>query len=270
MTGQFFFPRAPFQIIIGYESISSEKTKMVARPLNNPRRACGFNAHLQAMLCLPGMDVFVAFTTFMAQVIVDKTQTHRCMTIVKAMERMLDTSSNGAIDVVHDYDGDMHSLFVDRGVLSINDAMRVSMDVTYDLIVKTICVKGLGVDVSCNKVFDIMPETLYVSDLSETHIISDYVSRMKYMQGLGLQMKSIVLKCDGYHFIALAMWGDRIYEYNDSRIVRTFESWQEVIHEPRFRSYLVTSAWYYRQAGRVNSERIWNAQLNASFAKGHL
>lgn len=205
------------------------------------------------------MDVFIAFVMFMSRLIVDRTKTHRCMTIVKAMQRMLSTVGTGPVDVEYDYDGDLHSLFVDRGVKSINDAMRVSMGVNYDLILKTICVQG------CYEVSDIHPGTLYVADLCERDSIEQYTVRITYMHGLRLQLKSIVLKCEGYHFIALAMWGSTIIEYNDSQIKGYFDSWQKVIQEPRFKKCLVTSAWYYRHDARAGTEDIWNEQLNAAF-----
>lgn len=233
-----------------------------AAPMLNGGIECGYLSEIQALRCLPGVDVMIGFAKLMSDIVVDHGTTHKCKIIIAAMDLILqDNSPNtDAVKVELDYKGDVHSLFVDRGVRSINSFMKLCMDVTHDLILTTIFLKGCPSEVS-----DIDPGTLYVSDLSECHSLEEYTPRISYMHDLGLELKSIVLHTGGYHFISLAMYGDLIYEYNDSRVIRSFKSWSAVILEPRFERYIVTSGWYYRKAARDSTEAIWNSHLNAQF-----
>lgn len=236
--------------------------KMVSSPVRNPGHACGYIAYLQCIRCLPGVDVLIAFITHMSGVFAARCQeSHNCSAIVTALSLMVsDCSPNAeAVDVPIDYAGDTHSMFADRGVSSINEFLRNSMDVTHDLILQTVCLDGHY------NINNLSPNTLYLCDTSEAHKLGAYLPRISYMSELGMELKSIVLQTGGYHFIALATWDDLIYEYNDSRLIGTFKSWGAVIIAPRFAEYVVTTAWYYHKQGRNDAESIWNGHLNSKF-----
>lgn len=232
-----------------------------AAPVVNSGGACGFIAYLQALRCLPGMAVLIAYAELMADVVVDVGPSHRCMTIITALERMLrdHCPNTEPVHVKLDYRGDLHSLFIDRGVPSINEFMKLTMDVSHDLIQTMLCMDGCP-----NEMLRIPKHTLYVADVSETHTLMAYLPRIPLMLEHGLELKSLVLQTDR-HFIALAMYGDTIFEYDDAHTVRRYKSWSAVIMDPRFVNHIVTSAWYYHGSGMDAAEHIWNLHLNAKY-----
>lgn len=232
-------------------------------PLINMACFCGFIAHLQCLASLPFMVEFSEFALRVANYVIEPETTHRCSTIVTALQLMLDPAvltMNGAVTVAFDYNGDMHSIFVDNGVPSMNNTMRQGLTMDYDLIQATLFQVGRPFVIG-----EIAANTLYVADLSETSTLTQYTARVDAMSTHGLELKGIALHTGGYHFIALTESQNGIYEYNDSQLIRVYSSWEIAFSQAKFAGYKVTSAWYYRHAGRKNAEMLMTPVLMAQY-----